>query len=337
MASEKTVFSEISVALGILGDDYPEAKSLEKIENVRANAKTKFFERLQKAGTDPAIGRSAQGLYKAGGLVRSFLEKHAGVRDPRIRWTGGGRTLAVAPKDIEIVGSYKVSVKEESRLIRNPSPFNVFERWPKADFFSRGRGDNWFLRIAEYALQEYYDSCGGPQTTGCLTVRDFFANADSTSKSEFKKQAAVLTKSDPIVHESYLKFCSEVSIKSAQIFNTSLECSKISEIARYFFLINTNAYILAGLEGRSPFAVLVPDLDDWTRRFEVKKIVAHPKEAGQPEVRISIILFDKDNRSEHTFNVRIEVRWSHGKFCGNPEAKAYREWGIHDIPGVIIP
>ena len=163
MASEKTVFSEISVALGILGDDYPEVKSLEKIDNVQAEAQTKFFERLRKSGTDPAIGRSAQGLYKAGGLVRSFLEKHAGVREPRVRWTGGGRTLALAPKDIEIVGSYKVSIKEESRLIRNPSPFNVFERWPKADFFSRSRGDNWFLRIAEQALQEYYDSCKGTQ------------------------------------------------------------------------------------------------------------------------------------------------------------------------------
>jgi hypothetical protein len=337
MASEKTVFSEIAVALGILGDNYPEMKSLGSIENVNSDAKAKFLQRLGKAGVDQNLNRSSQGLYEAGRLVRSFLEKRAGVRDPKVRWTGGGRTLALAPKDIEIIGSYKVSVKEESRLIRNPSPYNVFERWPKADFFSRRRSENWFLRIAEQSLQEYYGSCGGPQTTGCLTVRDFFANADSTNKNEFKKHVANLTKSDSTVHKIYQRFCSEVSTKSAQIFNESLDRSKISEISRYFFLINTNSYILAGLERGSPFAVLVPDLDDWTSRFEIKKVVAHPKEAGQPEVRISITLLNKHDRSEHIFNIRVEVRWSHGKFCGNPEAKVYREWEIQEIPGVVIP
>ena len=29
----------------------------------------------------------------------------------------------------------------------------------------------------------------------------------------------------------------------------------------------------------------------------------------------------------------IEIRWSHGKFCGPPEAKVYLDTALFDIPG----
>lgn len=29
----------------------------------------------------------------------------------------------------------------------------------------------------------------------------------------------------------------------------------------------------------------------------------------------------------------VEIRWSHGKFCGQPEAKVYLDTPVEEVPG----
>jgi hypothetical protein len=42
---------------------------------------------------------------------------------------------------------------------------------------------------------------------------------------------------------------------------------------------------------------------------------------------------DRTSRSETTVAGHIEVRWSHGRFGGPPEAKGYLDTPHHLVPG----
>ena len=332
MASEKTVFSELAVALGILGNEYPDCGGLERIDKLDGASKSKFMKRLEESKSSPPLSKSANNLYEAGLIIRRHLDS-IGNSSPQIEWLGGKKTFAPAPKDLLIVGSYKVSVKENSKIIRNPSPVNVFERWPKGDFDNK-RSSNWFLSVAEEELQAYYESCGGGSAIPFKSVMDYFENR-SKYKEFLGEQAAKFTKNEGHpAKKKYASLCEAVSKRSSAIFNKSLNKSKLGAIARYFFLVNTSPYILSGIEDNHPFAVLIPDLDSWKERFDVLDIKANPRGAGQPEVDIFIRMTDKKANMEFQKIIRVEIRWSHGKFCGNPEAKTYRQWKPMEIPGV---
>jgi hypothetical protein len=49
---------------------------------------------------------------------------------------------------------------------------------------------------------------------------------------------------------------------------------------------------------------------------------------------LSFDFLDKKNQKKFSRKIRSEVRWSHGKFCGNPEGKLYKHdsWSYSDLP-----
>jgi hypothetical protein len=80
--------------------------------------------------------------------------------------------------------------------------------------------------------------------------------------------------------------------------------------------------------------VEVVDLENWEENFEIVGVTAEALTRGQPEVLLSFDFLDKKNQKKFSRKIRSEVRWSHGKFCGNPEGKLYKHdsWSYSDLP-----
>ena len=54
---------------------------------------------------------------------------------------------------------------------------------------------------------------------------------------------------------------------------------------------------------------------------------------GQPRVGWEAVVRDRATYEVHELAGHIEVRWSHGRFGGPPEAKGYLDTPHHLVPG----
>ena len=74
---------------------------------------------------------------------------------------------------------------------------------------------------------------------------------------------------------------------------------------------------------------------DHRRRFEFKDLELSGEPAGQPVVRWTATY--RDQLTDRTSEVagHVQVRWSHGRFGKNPEAKVYLDTEHHAVPGYV--
>lgn len=91
--------------------------------------------------------------------------------------------------------------------------------------------------------------------------------------------------------------------------------------------------MLAGLDEGNPFAVRLLDITNWKKEWVVKSITAIPlPDRGQSIVNMILEVEKKLTRARYQLPFHVEIRWSHGKFCGNPEGKLYKEFHWRDVP-----
>lgn len=159
-------------------------------------------------------------------------------------------------------------------------------------------------------------------------------------------------RNNPRYQQLYSELCERVTNESARRFtenmqvllNTSGSSPMLRSFCEHFFRINSTAYILAGIDGslsggrgNNNFAVEIPSATNWNTRYNIHRINAEAASGrGQPIVFIDITLRDRETSVLHTFSFRLEIRWSHGKFCGAPEGKLYKDFLYVDLPWVTV-
>lgn len=331
MSSNKTMATEISVALGLSGYDFTE-ESMLKIKNVTKEVSSEImnFSSMNK--------KNLQLCIKFHNLGLSIRNKDTFVGEKEIEWTGNSKIstgISMAQDLIESSGNFNIaySIKQDSKVVSNSSPGRL-EKIMSGMNIHGSRYENWFQKIAPNEYQDFYEACDGEKFTGFKTVLEWDkAKKSETNKKAFRDYVANKIKNNPYAKEKYKIFCKAVSENTANIYNQYLigkNSNELKSIFWNFFRMDSNQYILCGTEKRKNFAVKVDSVKEIDRKYKIKSIQAFAKVAGQPEVIISFCIADAEKT--YTFNMRIELRWSHGKFCGNPEAKIYKEFSYKDLP-----
>ncbi len=339
MATKKTEATELSIGFGILGVGPLERKidiaSLFLKESLSIQKWQDFQEEYARD----------EKLYK------KFFELGLRLRELRfgnvdqIIWVGPLQQAATASgaKDLFIPSiNMPISVKNDSNVVLNASPHNLFRSLPQGRAFA-SRAEHWFLEKDQVGYQQLYGM-----------VRDLFDKTLPNDDGEFESKITRDRRNelqdfvtDKLIGEDKSKFemlyttmCGNVSRNSADEFNEHLsglpsnERSAVYEtVIRQFFRIDTIPYILAGLDKRKGFAVQIPDLTTWKQLWRVENIRAVPDlNRVQSVVNITIAVVNKSDRSTFEFKFRVEIRWSHGKFCGNPEGKLYKNFSWSSVP-----
>ena len=349
MPRAQTVFSELTVARGINNGD------LKSIINIDKDVLSTYAE---EAEAREELNIEDNALYKAGVTIKNWLQNEKKLKNIEVKWIGAEsiRTASAVAKDIIINNEIRISVKENAQLFQNPSPVNVFEKWPSGILFTHAQDDDWFIKVANYELNEYFKSCNGSAFTKHKTIQEYYKNIygsetlDGKSvkrRKSFTEHVKKLHKNlDTNVLSSYKDLCKKVSQESALIFNNNIKktfsnfndldiCDKhLISLFSVFFKLDDTEYILAGTENSEPFAVIVDNLNMWSKKFQVKEIKAEALDSGQPEVLIKFTFLNIEKKENIEFSVKSEIRWSHGKFCGNPESKLYKRWEYVDLPWV---
>lgn len=337
MADIKTTATELSVALGIGGLNF-DINDLLKITNVTSADANAVITWLNASSANNKLGVELRNV----GLQIRKKHSNSGSISSSIEWSGG-KTLTTgvaAAKDIvEHYGpvSLSYSVKADSNIIYNSSPGRL-AALTSGNPIHGSRFPNWFNVMAPAEYQALFILCDGPGQTGYATVNDWdSARKADTLKRSFKAYASNMIQTNQLAQGAYKNLCNIVSTNTANVFQSNLQAvilnnpTALKTIFWEFFRLNSMAYILCGLEDGKGFAAQVLDKDTWNKQFKVISIKAIPKPAGQPEIILDFV-FQDNQKNAYQYQLKIEIRWSHGKFCGNPEAKVYKLFSYKNLP-----
>ena len=344
MASHKTEATELSLAFGLLGINDPLSIDASEIDYLFEGtlSKRKFEEYKNDFLSD--INSLCRKMVSVGVEVR---RNHQHIKNySTLKWTGPSNifiTTALA-KDIEI-GVIAVSAKAKSDVVSNNSPFNLIEAYPSSTVSLQERSPNWYLEVSREEFQEYYsifrDLCFPEQPE---TVEMFLKSTTTKERKALVKNANFLDDENKrILKEAYLKMCHSVAEESSLRFNENLKaalCGRSSqrvriELVKAFFRLGDSEYILAGIDRGEDTALIFPSITSFNSEYELINLIAEPDLiAGQAVVNFKVRIRDRKTKGLLELLFHVEIRWSHGKLCGNPEGKLYKDFAWRDLPFV---
>jgi len=267
----------------------------------------------------------------ANGLA--FLEATDGLRRRRplvIEWKGSHRMPGdeVAPVDLRVDHVFLVSCKYLSRILINASPFHLFERLLQGGHGIREA--DWYAEVADEPYQALY-------RTLCDRLGiESLPSTVSELRSEERKQLSQLLASGwpPEVSEARNEFVRVVSAESARRWQGRARSVQTREALFWRMLrIGSAPYFVLGASPLASLRLRVATPWDWRLSFRLRDFDISPQFGGQPRVVWRATVEDRSSRVLHEVFGHVEIRWSHGQFSGNPEAKVYLDTPHGEVPG----
>jgi DNA modification methylase len=346
MPTEKTESSELSVAFGILGIDNPLLFSrnqiIESFENTLSSPK---YDRFKTEFVNPTNNKTYSQMLSVGKKLRTNYPLFSNITSLKWRGTMKRSKTASGAQDL-LVANTQISLKAESDIVNNFSPVHLFISIPQGSS-SPDRSENWYLKTDPVGFQELYDSTKDIQldrfpASFPSSVKEFERIA---SRNDRKELAKGIDKLEGKAHDTFeyarIKMCRRVAVVSAQMFNDHLQVSLssssknsiIDKIIKDLFRLDSVEYIVAGVSDRNEFAVKVPSIDDFKQKWEIRSIKADADlSRKQSVVYIFVTYRNKEDKTvDYVCKFHVEIRWSHGKFCGSPEAKLYKDFKWHEV------
>jgi len=104
---------------------------------------------------------------------------------------------------------------------------------------------------------------------------------------------------------------------------------------RRLLRIGSAPYFVLGSSVARSLRLRIATSWDWRQQFQLMGLTMEPQPGGQPRVGWEATVRDRVSREVHPVMGHIEVRWSHGRFGGLPEAKGYLDTPHHLVPGYV--
>jgi hypothetical protein len=330
MASLRTEITEIVTGLAMLG--YRDLKqALEVRPGHILNVSSAHFDRLSNAYDSGDYDNEFETAWENGSAFARAKDGLRGRPPWPIEWKGPHRPpgYAQGPADLRIDHVYLVSCKYGSNILHNVAPAHLFDR-----LLAERRGDreDWFGVVAPEAYQELYDcyrtEIGGnrlPDHVTALAADDRAVIKASSSRGLWPgaSQAA------------YKDFTLAVARGSAERWLAAMHTAPDREemLWRITRLQASPYFVLGAAVDGAALRYRVGTPWDFRNAFELRTFDAWADPAGQPLVRWRADVVDRRDGRRSATEGHVEVRWSHGKFAGMPEAKVKLDTAHHDVAG----
>ena len=368
MVALRTEITEIVTGLAMLGfRDLDEALQVRPMSVL--NLETEHYERLGAARAAGSHVREFETSWENGQVFARADDGLRGRPPWSVEWKGPHKPPGYeqVPADLRIDHVYLVSCKYGSSILHNVSPSHLFDRALAEKRVERG--SDWFMTTAPGAYQEIYTSCladtgldhgyhAMPTQVAELTKRD-----RQRLKAALPKRGRLPDKSQAM----YEQFSMAVAKASADRWRSSLGTARQRE-AMLWRLLRLQAapyFVLGATTSGDPLRYRVGTPWDFRNRFDLKSFDAWPDSAGQPMVRWRAEVIDRNSMFAQVSSVEpimtvavsheaampearrtdlgraqrkiieghVEIRWTHGRFSGAPEAKVHLDSHPHRVPG----
>ena len=97
--------------------------------------------------------------------------------------------------------------------------------------------------------------------------------------------------------------------------------------------IGSAPYFVLGSSTARSLRLRIATSWDWRQQYRLIAVSMEAQAGGQPRVGWEAVVRDRVSDEVHEVAGHIEVRWSHGRFGGLPEAKGYLDTPHHLVPG----
>ena len=330
MAAPRTEVTEIVTGLAMFGAEGPrEGLSCrpDGLHNVDE-------ERWDRLGELHRSGELRQEFAAAWANGRAFLDADDGLRGRPpllVEWKGTHRDPGdqVVPADLRVDHVYLISCKYLSRILINASPAHLFERG-----LAGGQGvpgGDWYQQVAPAEYQSLYDAVH--RQVGHLDgLPPFVTDLTGEHRSALRERLRGRWAGE--AGEAYRRLAAEVGRRSAERWREALTGKQARRTALWRLLRMGSApyFVLGAASGRT-LRLRVATPWDWRERFDLRRFDVYGDDAGQPTVRWKATVRDRRSGEDRPVEGHVEVRWSHGRFAGPPEAKVYLDTAHHRVPG----
>ncbi|MCH7788890.1 MAG: hypothetical protein IH940_05560 [Acidobacteria bacterium] len=318
MASLRTEITEIVTGLGMLG--YRDLKqALEVRPGHILNVAEAHFDRLSAAYES---GDHLAEFELAWDNGATFARAQDGLRGRppwTIEWKGPHRPPGYeqVPVDLRIDHVYLVSCKYGSNILHNVAPAHLFDR-----LLAERRGDreDWFGVVAPEAYQALYETYRAEAGLDDLPADVTALSAEDRSVIKAGSSRGLWP---GLSQNAYNDFTLAVARGSAQRWLDAM-CTATDREEMFWRIIRLQAspyFVLGASVDAAPLRYRVGTPWDFRNAFELRTFDAWADPAGQPLVRWRADMVDRHDGRRSATEGHVEVRWSHGKFGGMPEAK----------------
>ena len=211
--------------------------------------------------------------------------------------------------------------------MQNPGPARLFDRLLVGEARTN---TSWFHLVAPSEYQAFYAAARAavplelPMSVGDVTIDQRLLLRDALRPRLLP----------PSMQAPWADLCQAVSVRSADRWRAQL----LSDRDRLRLLwrllrIGDAPYFVLGSDGVHHMRLRVASAWDWMQAYDLRSFTIEPRHAGQPEVAWIADVRSRATGAETTIAGHVEVRWSHGRFNGSPEAKVYLDTPLSATPG----
>jgi hypothetical protein len=298
----------------------------------------------EMVSVSPELWASLRSLYDGGAYRhefqaawangRAFLRADDALRGRRprvIEWKGAVRAPGdeVVPADLRVDHVYLVSCKYLSQIVLNTSPSQLFERLLVGA--QNQRSTDWYRAVAGPELEALYDAATREVTPRFPPSLDTLTAADRRRLSTTLKGRWAAG-----VRDQAESFARLVATRSAERWTHALAQAGNDERLLWRLLrIGSAPYFVLGTDKDLNLRLRIETPWDWRQRYRLVSFEVLPRAASQPVIDWIASVEDKHSLSSCEVMGHVEIRWSHGKFGGPPEAKVYLDTPHHRVPGYV--
>jgi hypothetical protein len=139
----------------------------------------------------------------------------------------------------------------------------------------------------------------------------------------------------PGAKDLYATLSAEVARASVRRWEAAMDERGGTDEAMLWRLLRIGSapYFVLGSSADRSLRLRIATSWDWRQHFQLISIAMEGQPGGQPRVGWEAVVRDRTSHEVRSVVGHIEVRWSHGRFGGLPEAKGYLDTPHHLVPG----
>ncbi len=343
MPSQRSEVTEIVTGLAMLG-----YVDLERALEIRpghiSHVGPEVFDRLEQALGDEKYADDFRRAWDNGTIFARSDQALRGRPPWLLEWKGPhrpvSRSIETIPADLRVDHVYLVSCKYGSEVLHNSGPSQLFDhclahpprqaRSPRQTHSPRqARSVDWYDEVASDAYRRVWEPVHRAAGLG--------SQAPNALSSEDRKRVKASLRDAPldVNSDNYQEFVSAVSAGSAQRWRLNL-ADDVSQREMFWRLIRLQAapyFLLGARKDGEPLRYRISTPWDVGRRYRFDGLEVQAGNRGQPSVNWAAHVTDLESGAATCTSGYVEVRWSHGKLQGSPEAKIHLSSHPYDVPG----
>lgn len=330
MPDLRTEITEIITGLGTLGIPYLPA-ALSARPSQMGNVEDSHWRRLSEALSSRRYSSEFRDSWDNG---QAFLHATEGLRGRiprRVEWKGPHRPPGydLLPADLRIDHVFLVSCKNLSKVLMNVSPPHLFDR-QLAVRWTPARVD-WYAEVAGDAYRDFYSEVRDQLSSSCQLPSQMSALTPA-HREAIGSLCARVWPGD--LEPAYRRFARIVAERTVARWTVNLSGRSEQEAMLWRLLrLEAAPYFILGVTADGTMRLRIATPWEWRQEFRLASFVVFPQPLAQPRVGWKARVIARASGSIREVEGHVEIRWSHGRFCGFPEAKVYLDTPHVEVPG----